>query len=136
MLGHFIDLRVDFIDIFIQFGANASQADSAGVTLLHACAYYATYFTAEFTEEKRYLQCAEFLILHGADVSAKTIADATNGALAMYDNYPLGGGMTPLDVAAKCGAEPRREAVTKALQAAIRKRDAAAGRTPRVETGS
>jgi ankyrin repeat protein len=136
MLGHFIDFNVDIIDIFLKFGANASQADSAGVTLLHACAYYATYFTAEFTEEKRYLQCAEFLILHGADVSAKTTADATNGALEMYDHYPLDAGMTPLDAAAKCGHPDRREAVTQAFEAAILKRDAAAGRTPRVETGS
>jgi hypothetical protein len=82
------------------------------------------------------LHAAEILILGGASVTAKTTAAATNSTFAMFEDNPLDAGLSPLDVARHCGHPDRREAVTKALQAAIRKRDAAAGRTPRVETGS
>ena len=124
--------------IFLDFGANVSQADCIGMTPLHICAYYAGICNEKFVEDNRILQCIETLILHGADVSAKTISDATRqaGVLKPQEGYPLDAGLSPLDVARHCGHPLRREAVTKALQAAILKRDAAAGRTPNVETGS
>jgi hypothetical protein len=84
----------------------------------------------------RMLHAAEILILGGASVTAKTTAAATNSNFAMFEDNPLDAGLSPLDVARHCGHPDRREAVTKALQAAILKRDAAAGRTPNVETGS
>mmetsp|Transcript_17345 Transcript_17345/g.56502 ORF Transcript_17345/g.56502 Transcript_17345/m.56502 type:complete len:1161 (+) Transcript_17345:151-3633(+) len=137
---HFNHLHEDLIEAFLEFGANASQTDSTGLTVLHALAYLATYFKESYVEQKRYLQCIDALVLHGADVSAKTTAPATDTNSSFYflvdPACPLDAGMTPLDVAAKCGKPDRREAVTKYFAAAIRKRDAAAGRTPRVETGS
>ena len=136
--GHY--LHEDFVAVFLECGADASQADSIGLTALHICAFHATILTAEGTEKLRIMRAAETLILNGASITQKTVAPATDSNLSMIAvygrDYPLDAGMTPLDVAAKCGHPDRREAVTKALQAAILKRDAAAGRTPNVETGS
>ena len=137
-LSYFIThyLHEDIVEVFLTCGADASQADSVGITALHICAYYATVLTEEATEMYRMLHAAEILILGGASVTAKTTAAATNSNFAMFEDNPLDAGLSPLDVARHCGHPLRREAVTKALQAAIRKRDAAAGRTPNVETGS
>ena len=100
------------------------------------CAYYATILSEEATEMYRMLQVVEVLILGGASVTVKTSAAATESNFYLFDNYALDAGLSPLDVARHCGHPLRREAVTKALQAAILKRDAAAGRTPNVETAS
>ena len=137
-LNYFIThyLHEDIVEVFLTCGADASQADSVGITALHMCAYYATILSEEATEMYRMLQVVEVLILGGASVTVKTSAAATESNFYLFDNYALDAGLSPLDVARHCGAASRREAVTKALQAAIRKRDAAAGRTPNVETGS
>jgi len=137
-LSYFIThyLHEDIVEVFLTCGADASQADSVGITALHMCAYYATVLSEEATENYRILQVAEVLILGGASVTVKTSAAATNNNFPVFDNYALDAGLSPLDVARHCGHPDRREAVTKAFEAAILKRDAAAGRTPNVEAAS
>ena len=53
----------------------------------------------------------------------------------MFEDNPLDAGLSPLDVARHCGHPLRREAVTKALQAAILKRDAAASQIQKLQRG-
>lgn len=134
-LSYFIThyLHEDIVEVFLTCGADASQADSDGITALHMCAHYATILSKEATENCRILQVAEVLILGGASVTVKTSAAATDNT---FDGYSLDAGLSPLDVARHCGHPDRREAVTQAFEAAILKRDAAAGRTPNVETAS
>ena len=118
---------------FLDDDANlVSQPDDKGLTPLHIYVYHATIGNKSFSKKFRMFECIELLIVRGADLDAKTTSSITTDSgdyLFCGANHPVQSGMTPMDIARDCGVADRRPTVIAAVEAAIKKRDAAAAPT-------
>lgn len=114
---------------FLDDDANlVSQPDDKGLTPLHIYVYHATIGNKSFSKKFRMFECIELLIVRGADLDAKTTSSITTDSedyLFCGANHPVQSGMTPMDIARDCGVADRRPTVIAAVEAAVKKRDAA-----------
>ena len=114
-------LKVGQLQAFLDAGANPSVSDSNGVTPLHINVFHAKILTEAHSEQKNIFENITTLVLAGADLTAKTTADTTNGEEAGFPlcDEVLPGGLTPMQVAETVGWEPFRDKVVAHLTAAI-----------------
>ena len=88
---------------------------------MHMNVFFAKILTAASSEKKNLFENITTLVLAGADLTAKTTADLTNGEEAGFPLFDevLPGGLTPMQVAETVGWGPSRDQVVAHLTAAI-----------------